>query len=156
MERNKSKVFSEWKNYECSWKKNAELTALLEISKILSSSFELEENIYKALKVLSDSLHMTRGTVTLLDPETSELRIAVAYGLTREQIARGKYKIGEGIVGKVVETGSPIVVPDIGKEPLFLNRTRARINKDNISFLCVPIKINEEILGVLSVDKIFW
>ncbi|AEH23339.1 transcriptional regulator, NifA, Fis Family [Thermodesulfobacterium geofontis OPF15] len=136
-------------------RKNAELTALLEISKILSSSFELEENIYRALKVLSDSLHMTRGTVTLLDPETSELRIAVAYGLTREQIARGKYKIGEGIVGKVVETGSPIVVPDIGKEPLFLNRTRARINKDNISFLCVPIKINEEILGVLSVDKIF-
>ncbi len=136
-------------------RKNAELTALLEVSKVLSSSFDLEENISRALKVLSDYLHMTRGTITLLDPETSELRIAVAYGLTREQIARGKYRIGEGIVGKVVETGSPIVVPDIGKEPLFLNRTKARINKDNISFLCVPIKIKEETLGVLSVDRLF-
>jgi Transcriptional regulator containing PAS, AAA-type ATPase, and DNA-binding domains len=36
-----------------------------------------------------------------------------------------------------------------------LNRTGARIDKNNISFLCVPIKLNEEILGVLSVDRIF-
>ncbi len=133
----------------------AELKALFEISKVLSSSFELEKNLIQALKILSDYLDMQRGTVTLLDPMTKELRIAVAYGLTKEQIARGRYKIGEGIVGKVVESGSPIVVPDIGKEPLFLNRTKARIKKDNISFLCVPIKIEDEILGVLSVDRIF-
>jgi Nif-specific regulatory protein len=55
----------------------------------------------------------------------------------------------------VVEKGEPMVVPDIGKEPLFLNRTGARIEKDNISFLCVPIKFKDEILGVLSVDRIF-
>jgi len=70
-------------------------------------------------------------------------------------MARGRYKVGEGIVGRVFETGEPIIVPNIGKEPLFLNRTGARIDKNNISFLCVPIKLNEEILGVLSVDRIF-
>ncbi|MCS7279412.1 MAG: nif-specific transcriptional activator NifA [Thermodesulfobacteriaceae bacterium] len=132
-----------------------ELSALLEISKTLSSSFNLIENLNQALKTLSDYLDMRRGTVTLLDPSTNELRIVVAYGLTPEQMARGRYKIGEGIVGKVVETGQSIVVPDIGKEPLFLNRTGARIPKDNISFLCVPLKIEDEILGVLSVDRIF-
>ncbi|MCS7281255.1 MAG: nif-specific transcriptional activator NifA [Desulfobacterota bacterium] len=136
-------------------RKNAELSALLEVSMILNSSFNLEDNILNALKTLSEHLDMERGTVTLLDKKTGELRIAVAYGLTKEQIARGKYKIGEGIVGRVVESGSPIIVPDIGKEPLFLNRTGARIQKDNISFLCVPIKIKNEILGVLSVDRIF-
>lgn len=136
-------------------RKNAELLALFEVSKVLSSSFDLKNNLYQAMKLLSDHLDMRRGTVTLLDPKTGELRIEVAYGLTPEQISRGKYKIGEGIVGKVVETGSPMVVPDIGKEPLFLNRTGARIKKDNISFLCVPIKFKEEILGVLSVDRIF-
>lgn len=136
-------------------RKNAELTALLEVSMILNSSFDLEENIFKAMKTLSEHLDMKRGTVTLLDKKTGELRIAVAYGLTREQIERGKYRIGEGIVGRVVESGSPIIVPDIGKEPLFLNRTGARIEKDNVSFLCVPIKIKNEILGVLSADRIF-
>jgi Nif-specific regulatory protein len=136
-------------------RKNAELSALLSVSMILNSSLNLEENLYNAMKTLSLHLDMKRGTVTLLDRKTGELRITVAYGLTKEQIARGKYKIGEGIVGRAVESGSPIVVPDIGKEPLFLNRTGARIEKDNVSFLCVPIKVKDEILGVLSVDRIF-
>lgn len=136
-------------------RKNAELTALLEVSIILNSSFDLENNLLNAMKTLSDQLNMQRGTITLLDRKSKELRIVVAHGLTREQIARGKYRIGEGIVGRVVETGSPMVIPDLGKEPLFLNRTKARIKKDNISFLCVPIIIKDEILGVLSVDRIF-
>ncbi|MCX7965291.1 MAG: sigma 54-interacting transcriptional regulator [Syntrophorhabdaceae bacterium] len=136
-------------------RKNAELVALLDVSMILNSSFDLENNLLNAMKTLSDQLDMQRGTVTLFDRKTGELRIAVAYGLTKEQIARGKYRIGEGIVGRVVETGSPMVIPDLGKEPLFLNRTGARIEKDNISFLCVPIVIKDEILGVLSVDRIF-
>jgi len=136
-------------------RKNKELIALLEISKILNSSFELKENLFKALKVLSDILDMQRATITLYEAETNTLQIAVAYGLTSEQIARGKYKIGEGIVGRVFLTGEPMVIPNIGKEPMFLNRTGARVQKDNISFLCVPLKIEDEILGVLSVDRIF-
>ncbi|HCE80061.1 MAG TPA: sigma-54-dependent Fis family transcriptional regulator, partial [Thermodesulfobacterium commune] len=79
----------------------------------------------------------------------------VAYGLTPEQMKKGIYKKGEGIVGKVFDTGEPIVVPNIGKEPMFLNKTGARLTKENISFLCVPLKIEGEVLGVLSVDRIF-
>lgn len=136
-------------------RKDRELLVLLEISKILSSSFNLQENLYKSLKVLSEILDMQRATITLYDPETNTLQITVAYGLTPEQMKRGIYKRGEGIVGKVFETGEPIVVPNIGKEPLFLNKTGARLSKDNISFLCVPLKIEGEVLGVLSVDRIF-
>ncbi|MCX7793725.1 MAG: sigma 54-interacting transcriptional regulator [Thermodesulfovibrionales bacterium] len=136
-------------------RKNRELTALFEVSKVLSSSFDLEENLYQALKILSDHLELKRGTITLFDPLTSELKIAVAYGLTKEQIARGKYRLGEGIVGRVVEAGAPMIVPDISKEPMFLNRTKARLKKENISFICVPVKIKNEVLGVLSADRIF-
>ncbi|QER41856.1 GAF domain-containing protein [Thermodesulfobacterium sp. TA1] len=136
-------------------RKNKELLALLEISKILSSSFNLQHNLYQSLKVLSDILDMKRATITLYDSETNTLHISVAYGLTPEQIKRGIYKKGEGIVGKVFDTGEPIVVPNIGKEPMFLNKTGARLTKENISFLCLPLKIEGEVLGVLSVDRIF-
>lgn len=135
-------------------RKTKELSALFEISRILNSSFDVKTNLYKALKVLSDILEMQRATITLYDPDTNTLQIAVAYGLTEEQIAKGKYRVGEGIVGRVFQTGEPMIVPNIGKEPLFLNRTGARLQKDNISFLCVPLKI-EEVLGVFSVDRIF-
>ena len=77
--------------------------------------------------------------------------------MTEEEIKRGRYRIGEGIIGQVAKHGSPIVVPNIGEEPFFLNRTRSRemIKKENIAFLCVPIKFKNEILGVLSVDRLF-
>ncbi|MBI3592256.1 MAG: nif-specific transcriptional activator NifA [Nitrospirae bacterium] len=75
----------------------------------------------------------------------------------KEEIKRGRYRLGEGIIGQVAKHGSPIVIPNIGEEPLFLNKTGARkmIKKENIAFLCVPIKFKNEILGVLSVDRLF-
>ena len=77
--------------------------------------------------------------------------------MSEEEGRRGRYKIGEGIIGQVAKHGSPIVIPNIGEEPFFLNKTRSRelIKKENIAFLCVPIKFKNEILGVLSVDRLF-
>ena len=82
-------------------RKTRELTALFEISKILNSSFNIKFNLYQALKILSDILDMQRATITLYDSDTNTLQIAVAYGLTNEQIAKGKYKVGEEIVRRV-------------------------------------------------------
>ena len=107
------------------------------------------------MNALGDILEMERGSVFLLDHLTKELRIVAAHGLTKEQIERGKYKIGEGIVGRVLEKGAPMVIPNVGEEPLFLNKTGSRIGKNGISFLCVPIKFKGESIGVLSADRIF-
>jgi Nif-specific regulatory protein len=136
-------------------RENRILSALLEVSKVLNSSFDLEKNLSKTMRAIGDFLEMERGSVFLLDQNSQELKIIAAHGLTKEQIERGKYKIGEGIVGKVLKKGSPVVVPNVGEEPLFLNRTGSRIEKSGISFLCVPIKFKEESIGVLSADRIF-
>ncbi len=48
-----------------------------------------------------------------------------------------------------------MVIPNIGKEPLFLNKTGSRPEKEGISFLCVPIQLKNESFGVLSVDRIY-
>jgi len=136
-------------------RENRILSALLEVSRVLSSSFELERNLSSAMKSLADLLEMERGSVFLFDHDTGELRIIAAYGLTKEQIKRGKYRIGEGIVGRVLESGSPVIIPNVGEEPLFLNKTGSRLERDGISFLCVPIKFKGESIGVLSADRIF-
>ena len=135
--------------------KTIEITALYEISKLLSSSINLRANFRGVLRVLSEYLDMGRGNVALRSG--SEVSIIAAYGMTEDEIGRGTYRLGEGIIGRVAKLGSPIVIPDIGAEPLFLNRTGARINikKENVAFLCVPIKFKTEILGVLSVDRLF-
>ncbi|MCK5504137.1 MAG: sigma 54-interacting transcriptional regulator [Thermodesulfovibrionia bacterium] len=135
--------------------KNRELTAILEVSKVLTTSFALERNLLSVMSTLGSLLEMQRGCVFLLDPLSRELRIVAAHGLTKKNIGKGKYRIGEGIVGRVLEKKIPMVIPNIGKEPLFLNKTGSRPEKDGISFLCVPIMIKNEVLGVLSVDRIY-
>lgn len=136
-------------------RENRILSALLEVSKVLSSSFDLEKNLSRTMRVIGESLEMERGSVFLLDQNSKQLKIVAAHGLTKEQIDRGKYKIGEGIVGRVIEKGSPLVIPNVGAEPLFLNKTGSRIRKTGISFLCVPIVFKGEPIGVLSADRIF-
>lgn len=136
-------------------RENRILLALLEVSRVLNSSFELEKNLLKTMRVLGDFLEMERGSVFLLDQHTRELKIVAAQGLTKEQIEKGKYKIGEGIVGRVMEKGTPVVIPNVGEEPLFLNKTGSRIKKSGISFLCVPISFKGESIGVMSADRIF-
>jgi len=138
-------------------RKVLELTTLNEISSALNSSLDLEVTLRTILQVLHKHLGMERGTITLIDPDGAGVRIKATYGMDLEEEKRGSYKIGEGITGRVVEAGEPIIVPNVGSEPLFLNRTRSRVNiqKSKISFLCVPIKIGTRTVGTLSVDRLF-
>src|SRR5512135_39565 len=137
------------------YNEKVEITALYEISKLLGASLNLKSNLRGVMKVLSEYLDMKRGTVALRSH--GEVSIVAAHGMSEEEIKRGKYRLGEGIIGRVAKLGSPIVIPDIGEEPLFLNKTGARkmIRRENVSFLCVPIKFKSEVLGVLSVDRLF-
>ncbi len=133
-----------------------ELAALNEISKAFSSSLNLEKMIQKMMVILNKQFGMERGTLTLLDPETNELTIEVAHGLEPSVMEKVRYKVGEGITGKVVASGEPIVVPNVGLEPLFLNKTKSRdLTKSSIAFLCVPIRLGNKTIGALSVDRLF-
>ena len=134
-----------------------ELSLLLEISQALDQSMDIRNVVNPVLKTIAENMGMMRGTLTLLDRDKGEIFIEAAYGLSSNQQKRGKYKLGEGVIGKVVECGKPLVIPRILEEPLFLDRTesRANLSKKDISFLCVPIKLGKEVIGTLSVDRLF-
>jgi len=138
-------------------RKIVELTTLYEVAKLASSSLDLDATLDAILHALSVFMEMERGTLTLLDEKAGVLQVRTSYGLSKSERQRGTYRVGEGITGKVFETGKPFIVPDIKSEPLFLNRTKARgdIKKENISFIGVPVKVRNSVIGVLSVDKLF-
>jgi len=134
-----------------------ELSLLFEISQTLDKSLDLRDVVGPLLRTMASKMGMMRGTLTLLNRESGEIAIEEAYGLSESQRERGRYKLGEGITGQVIQTGKPAVIPRISEEPMFLNRTGARKNlkKRDISFICVPIKLGKEIIGALSVDRLF-
>lgn len=135
----------------------AEMAVLHEIANTLSISSNVKDFAYKAFELLEKKLGMTHGTLRLFNPSTNEITTEIAYGMTEEAKRRGKYKLGEGVTGKVVEAGEPAIIPRIDEDPLFLNKTRARgdITRKNISFICVPIKLGADVMGALSIDRPF-
>jgi Nif-specific regulatory protein len=132
-----------------------EITLLYEISETLNEHLELKKALYKVLDILSNSLNMVRGTVTILNPVRNEINIEVAHGISKSAVERVKYKLGEGITGRVIQTGKAVSIPRISEEPHFLNRTATRKIKldQELSFICVPVKKDNQVIGALSVDR---
>lgn len=131
-----------------------ELSLLFEISRALDRSMDLRNEAGSVLRAIITQTGMVRGALTLLNRRTGEIYIDVAHGLSESQRKRGRYRLGEGVTGRVVQTGQPVIIPQISEEPAFLDRTRVRreLEKERISFICVPIKIGLETIGAISMD----
>lgn len=147
---------------EAAWKgpmiekySHAELAALHEIARVLSRPDELKDQLQSVLDILSGRLGMERGMVSILDLKTGEAWLDVARGVDVET-GKISYRPGEGITGKVAQTGRPMAIADLGKEAHFLDRTGARkaLNRRELTFLCVPIFYQGRVVGVLSADKL--
>jgi len=134
-----------------------EISLLYEISEALNQHSDMKKSLFKILSVLSDSLNLIRGIIFLINPESGEIRIEIAHGIPEDTIRQIKYLPGEGIIGRVIQTGEPAVVQRISEEPLFLDKTHSRsIEKGReYSFICVPIKKDNKIVGAISADRPF-
>jgi Nif-specific regulatory protein len=126
-----------------------------DMARAFAETLDLELTMKAILKSLDTHVKLQKGTITLLDPDTETINIKVAHGLSEKSKQLGSYKIGEGVTGTVVQTGKEIVVPDISKDPRFLHRTHSRKESEGkqISFYCVPIKLEGKTIGTLSVDR---
>lgn len=133
-----------------------ELRLLFEVVQALDGASDLSDHLEEALALMAQHTGMMRGTVTLVAPERAEIIVEASYGLSAQELRRARYKLGEGITGMVIQTGKAMAVPHISEEPHFLNRTCARdLQKEDISFLCVPVLLNGKAVGALSADKLF-
>jgi Nif-specific regulatory protein len=90
-----------------------EFSLLFEISQVLDSSLDLRTVVEPVLEAITRPLGMKFATLTLLNRQTGEIAIEAAYGLSATQRLQGKYKAGEGITGKVIETGKASILPKI-------------------------------------------
>ncbi len=131
-----------------------ELRLLYDIGSILAETLDVKEVLPDVMATIARHIGIIRGTITILNRNSDDIAIEEAWGYDTKEIERGHYRPGEGITGRVIETGTPIVVRSIADEPLFLDRTGARRGLDtrDLSFICVPIKSGPEIIGAIGVD----
>jgi Nif-specific regulatory protein len=99
-----------------------QLSDLLDVSQTLGATLNLRASLQRVLAMLEESHGALSGIVVLKDEETGDLVVEAASGAGSSN-TRTRYRIGEGITGRVVQSGRPVVVPRVSREPLFLDRT---------------------------------
>ncbi|WP_010261808.1 sigma-54-dependent Fis family transcriptional regulator [Treponema primitia] len=132
-----------------------ELELLFDIARTFDKHVELRTALGPLLSLLEVRAGLTWGMVTLLDRATGLLKVEEAYGLSAEEKKRGIYRLGEGLVGRVFESGISITVPDLSKETHFLNRAKNRAKADmvGLTYYCVPIRSGGAVIGTLSAER---
>jgi Nif-specific regulatory protein len=127
------------------------LTTLVEISQALSGTLDEKAALHRVLEILENHHGFVSSAVTLLRSDSREIYIEAACGLTPEG-RRVRYQLGEGITGRVVESGKPVIVPQASNEPLFLGRAAQtkKLSRHEITFICVPITLNRKSIGALA------
>ena len=105
------------------------------------------------LEILEERHETLSSAITLLDEESAKLTVVAATGMTWQVQRRATYRVGEGVTGRVVESGRPVVIPQVSREPLFLNKTGVFTSskQGDLSFVCVPISVDAKIKGSVGV-----
>ena len=122
-----------------------------EVSSVIIHERDVNILLEKVLDILEKRMGMLRGTFALLVGDT--LKIESSRGLDDKRKKLGFYRLGEGITGHVAETGRSHIIPDLRKDPRFLNRTGMHKYTSQVAFICVPIFNRDTVIGTLSIDR---
>ncbi len=131
----------------------AELDALYQASKSLSSTEDLGILLDKIVSLATEVIGAKTGSIMLIQRPENTLTIKSAIGLDPKIIEHTKLELGKSIAGYVAKNGTPLMIEDIEKDQKF-----KRLSKKHYatkSLLCVPLKIKEKVLGVINLsDKV--
>jgi len=129
-----------------------ELKTLYEVSKIIAGSIELDQLLDNIMAMATKVMNSETSSVLLLDEATNELTFQIAQGEKGAEVKRLiRLKVGQGIAGWVAQTGENCVVPDTSKDPRFYKEGDEKTKFVTKSLICVPLKHNDKIIGVLEV-----
>jgi Nif-specific regulatory protein len=129
------------------------LSSFLEISQTLAAASNQKSAMHQVLGILEKHHGAVRSTIALLNLAEAQIDVVASEGPTAGK-ADTKFRLGEGITGRVIQSGKPIVVPRVSREPMFLKRTseRPELATQELSYVSVPILLNRKAVGALGVD----
>ncbi len=131
--------------------KIAQLDALTSAGNLLAITTDLREALTSILSMAIDVIGAKLGSVMIIDPLNNDLYIGASCGLNKDVIQNTRMKIGSSIAGFVAETGKPLIVEDVEKDPRFSRINRQRY--ESKSLISVPLKYKDQIFGVINLNN---
>ena len=132
--------------------KTRELSALYTIAASSADVLDLNVLLYKGLRKVLDIFRFTAGRIYIVNRDKNEIRLATQDGFPAEIVPMKSYQLGDGLVGKVVETGLPLTFDDMQSDPIYHQQARAKImlKAGFRAAFFVPLRVRGETLGVMN------
>jgi len=127
-----------------------ELLALSRVSAALSGLWDLDAILGVALDNVLQIMNGTIGGILLLDEKTQTLSYRVHRGLSTKYVEGVRLRLGEGIIGRVAQSGKSILLEDISADPRVAYP--GLVTEEGLkAFTAVPLQAKDRVLGVLNV-----
>ncbi len=126
------------------------LSSLREVVDAIRLTSDRKELLSLILRLAVESTKAEKGSLMLLDKDGKYLKVEIAEGMEEEIVRKIRMPLGVGIAGKVAQDGKPLLISGKASEDEF-QHTRER--SDVKSALCVPLIINETVIGVINVNS---
>src|SRR5712692_8092291 len=127
------------------------LGTLNEMVELAARIPRIQELLGLVLQTTMRAVRATVGSIMILDRDRRVLRLAASRGIPDDVVPAVEVKVGEGVAGKVVEMGEPVLVDDIASDPRFNKANDPQYG--NGSFICMPIRVGDRVIGVINMAK---
>ena len=131
-------------------RRHHQLLALSHISGAVSGLWDLDAILRIALDNVLEIINGDIGGILLLDEETQTLSYRMQHGLSAKYADEIRMRIGEGIAGTVAQTGAPMLLEDISKDPRATHPDL--ISAEGLKgFISIPLKAKDKVVGVMNI-----
>jgi signal transduction histidine kinase/HD-GYP domain-containing protein (c-di-GMP phosphodiesterase class II) len=121
------------------------------LSELISAKTDLHDMLDLIVRMIAELLSAKIISLMLLDRTRSELFIKVSYGLDEWIVEQARVKVGEGIAGRVAETGKPLLIDNI--ENNHVHSAPNNPQYETLSLLSAPLVVNGVVVGVINVNN---
>jgi len=126
-----------------------ELSTLHDIGKAVTSVLNLEKVLNRVVEAAVFLTDAEEGFLLLVDRETEELYMRAVKGLSQREARSFRIKVEDTLSGQVITTGRPFMVSSVENQKEFKIKTGYLVK----SLVHVPLKLRNEVIGVLSVHN---
>ncbi len=125
--------------------------ALTNVSNIVAAQTREHDLMERVLHFAAQVLGAQGASALLVDDETDELVFSAALGTHAQRLLGLRVKMGEGLAGRVAQTGELAIVNDALEDKRFSGHIDASTGFTTRNLICVPLQVRERILGVIEV-----
>ena len=132
--------------------RQSQLGALMGVGRVINSSLGLNRVLEEVMDTLIELMRAERGFLMLRESSTGELAVRIARGIAHINLDEESFKVSRTIVTRVAESGEPILTTNAQDDPRFNSQLSIAAFQLR-SILCAPLKIKNELIGVIYVDN---